>query len=199
MAPWSGHQLWQKGTSPWRTLDWMRCDAPGPDPSPHRPSLCVPITLFPDTIFILFTFPCHQLLSSGYLICQKPGEKTYCVLGGAVCFSSMPISSSPLHPWGSVQMSSPWTWDLSFKALYGEENWGLRKGFWEQCKADAGPTDPATMYHGHALGTRWLCVCVCVYTESSVSHGFCSSRSTGRGGHGPRERDTISQCSLGIS
>lgn len=198
MAPWSGHQLWQKGTSPWRTLDWMRCDAPGPDPSPHRPSLCVPITLFPDTIFILFTFPCHQLLSSGYLICQKPGEKTYCVLGGAVCFSSMPISSSPLHPWGSVQchLLELEIWVLRLSMEKRIEDWGKGSGNSVRLMLDLLIQPPCTMDMPWGQGD---CVCVCVYTESSVSHGFCSSRSTGRGGHGPRERDTISQCSLGIS
>lgn len=169
MAPRSGHQLWQKGTSPWRTLDWMRCDAPGPDPSPHRPSLCVPITLFPDTIFILFTFPCHQLLSSGYLICQKPGEKTYCVLGGAVCFSSMPISSSPLHPWGSVQchLLELEIWVLRLSMEKRIENWGKGSGNSVRLMLDLLIQPPCTMDMPWGQGD---CVCVCVCTLKVLYH-----------------------------
>lgn len=169
MAPWSGHQLWQKGTSPWRTLDWMRCDAPGPDPSPHRPSLCVPITLFPDTIFILFTFPCHQLLSSGYLICQKPGEKTYCVLGGAVCFSSMPISSSPLHPWGSVQchLLELEIWVLRLSMEKRIEDWGKGSGNSVRLMLDLLIQPPCTMDMPWGQGD---CVCVCVCTLKVLYH-----------------------------
>lgn len=170
MAPWSGHQLWQKGTSPWRTLDWMRCDAPGPDPSPHRPSLCVPITLFPDTIFILFTFPCHQLLSSGYLICQKPGEKTYCVLGGAVCFSSMPISSSPLHPWGSVQchLLELEIWVLRLSMEKRIEDWGKGSGNSVRLMLDLLIQPPCTMDMPWGQGDC-VCMCVCVHWKFCIT------------------------------
>lgn len=143
--------------------------APGPDPSPHRPSLCVPITLFPDTIFILFTFPCHQLLSSGYLICQKPGEKTYCVLGGAVCFSSMPISSSPLHPWGSVQchLLELEIWVLRLSMEKRIENWGKGSGNSVRLMLDLLIQPPCTMDMPWGQGD---CVCVCVCTLKVLYH-----------------------------
>ena len=116
MASLSSHSLWQKETSLWRTMGWIRCDAQGrTHPCPRfwpsiSPSLCVPITLFPDPISILFTFPLPLFFETcAFNMPETWGQKPSLSLVILFVFLVCPSPLPPPHPWGSVQVLSPWT------------------------------------------------------------------------------------------